>query len=205
MTKDQLIRKIMTKVRQMTKPQLKRFLAKLNRMNPKIEGFPGNPLKGMRNLFKGTGKPYKNRLPLNEIISRIRKLIKRNSNNQNETTPFLPNGTRLSNNNTLITKIRDLREKLNNIYKDFRSVRSSSTNYTIENLKLIEERLASLLQDEFINGNIPGPQNINKQTYWDGVSLASLYRDASDFSSELLRTINKKEEQNNQKHSKKIT
>lgn len=40
MTKDQMIRKIMTKVRQMTKPQLKRFLAKLNRMNPKIEGFP---------------------------------------------------------------------------------------------------------------------------------------------------------------------
>lgn len=38
MTKDQMIRKIMTKARQMTKPQLKRLLAKLNRMSPKIEG-----------------------------------------------------------------------------------------------------------------------------------------------------------------------
>ena len=33
-----MIRKIMTKARQMTKPQLKRLLAKLNRMSPKIEG-----------------------------------------------------------------------------------------------------------------------------------------------------------------------
>jgi hypothetical protein len=42
MTKDQMIRKIMPKVRQMTKPELKRFLAKLNRMNPKIEGMTTN-------------------------------------------------------------------------------------------------------------------------------------------------------------------
>lgn len=33
LTKDQLIRKIMTKVRLMTKPQLKRFLTKLNKLN----------------------------------------------------------------------------------------------------------------------------------------------------------------------------
>jgi len=33
LTKDQLIRKIMTKVRLMTKPQLKRFLTKLNKLH----------------------------------------------------------------------------------------------------------------------------------------------------------------------------